>query len=101
MLYLPAGSSRLHRIHGSLIGEDEIAAVCDFWRAQGTAVYNEKLLEPPKEESTDGESGEGGGDEAVDDALYQEAVRVVCDVAALPLPLCNAVCASVTVALPV
>jgi DNA segregation ATPase FtsK/SpoIIIE, S-DNA-T family len=78
MLYLPAGSSRLHRIHGSLIGEDEIAAVCDFWRAQGKAVYNEKLLEPPKEESADGEGGEGG-DEPVDDAMYQEAVRVVCD----------------------
>nr|HEV7954663.1 DNA translocase FtsK [Candidatus Acidoferrales bacterium] len=78
MLYLPAGSSRLHRIHGSLVGEDEIAAVCDFWRSQGTAVYNEKLLEPPKEESVEGEGGEGG-DEPVDDALYQEAVRVVCD----------------------
>lgn len=78
MLYLPAGSSRLHRIHGPLVGEDEISAVCDFWRSQGTAVYNEKLLEPPKEESVDGEAGEGGED-AVDDALYQEAVRVVCD----------------------
>jgi DNA segregation ATPase FtsK/SpoIIIE, S-DNA-T family len=79
MLYLPAGSSRLHRIHGSLVGEDEIAAVCDFWRSQGTAVYNEKLLEPPKEEAADGEGGEAGGDDAVDDTLYQEAVRVVCD----------------------
>jgi S-DNA-T family DNA segregation ATPase FtsK/SpoIIIE len=78
MLYLPAGSSRLHRIHGPLVGEDEISAVCDFWRSQGTAVYNEKLLEPPKEESVDGEAGEGGED-GVDDALYQEAVRVVCD----------------------
>ena len=33
MLYLPAGSARLHRIHGPLVSEDEIAAVCDFWRA--------------------------------------------------------------------
>jgi DNA segregation ATPase FtsK/SpoIIIE, S-DNA-T family len=79
MLYLPAGSSRLHRIHGPLVGEDEISGVCDFWRSQGTAVYNEKLLEPPKEEDATGEGGEGGGEEAVDDALYQEAVRVVCD----------------------
>jgi S-DNA-T family DNA segregation ATPase FtsK/SpoIIIE len=28
MLYLPAGSSRLHRIHGPLVTEDEIVAVC-------------------------------------------------------------------------
>ena len=51
MLYLPAGSSRLHRIHGPLVSEDEIAALCDFWRSQAKAVYNEQLLEPPKDEN--------------------------------------------------
>ena len=45
MLYLPAGSSRLHRMHGPYVTEDEVAAVCDFWRAQAKAVYNEELLE--------------------------------------------------------
>ncbi len=78
MLYLPAGSARLHRIHGPLVTEEEISAVCDFWRAQAQAVYNEKLLEPPKEEAAAG--GEGGtSEEEVDDELYQEAVRVVCE----------------------
>ncbi len=61
MLYLPAGSSRLHRIHGPLVSEDEITALCDFWRSQAKAVYNERLLEPPKEDSAgggaDGEAG--------------------------------------------
>jgi len=79
MLYLPAGSSRLHRIHGPLVSEDEIVAVCDFWRAQGKAVYNQQLLEPPKEENAAGGSSEAGGEEEVDDDLYQEAVRVVCE----------------------
>ncbi|MFZ0821895.1 MAG: DNA translocase FtsK [Candidatus Acidiferrales bacterium] len=78
MLYLPAGSSRLHRIHGPLVTEEEISTVCDFWRAQAKAVYNEKLLEAPKEEATPGEDGEGGETE-VDDDLYQEAVHVVCE----------------------
>jgi S-DNA-T family DNA segregation ATPase FtsK/SpoIIIE len=78
MLYLPAGSSRLHRIHGPMVTEDETAALCDFWRSQAKAVYNEQLLEPPKDENSAGESGEGG-DEAVDDELFQEAVRVVCE----------------------
>jgi S-DNA-T family DNA segregation ATPase FtsK/SpoIIIE len=78
MLYLPAGSSRLHRIHGPLVTEEEITAVCDFWRAQAKAVYNEKLLEAPKEDASAGEDGEGG-EEEVDDELYQEAVRVVCE----------------------
>src|ERR1044071_4128666 len=29
MLYLPSGSSRLHRMHGPFVTEDEITAVCD------------------------------------------------------------------------
>src|SRR6202012_6122865 len=37
MLYLPAGSSRLHRIHGPFVTEDEIAGVCSFWREQAKA----------------------------------------------------------------
>jgi DNA segregation ATPase FtsK/SpoIIIE, S-DNA-T family len=83
MLYLPAGSARLHRIHGPLVTEDEITAVCDFWREQAQAKYQEELLEAPKEEN--GKAGEAndagdadGGDD-VDDDLYQDAVRVVCD----------------------
>ena len=80
MLYLPAGSSRLHRIHGPYVHETEVAAVCDFWREQAKAIYNEELLKPPKDENSasgGGGSAEGGDD--VDDDLYQDAIRVVLD----------------------
>ncbi|HUE43800.1 MAG TPA: DNA translocase FtsK [Candidatus Sulfotelmatobacter sp.] len=84
MLYLPAGSSRLHRIHGPMVSEDEIVAVCDFWRAQAQAKYNEQLLEPPKDENGKPIPGAGGGSDAAegseaDDELFQDAVRVVCE----------------------
>ncbi len=87
MLYLPAGSARLHRIHGPLVSEDEISAVCDFWRAQAPAKYNEQLLEAPKEEDgkgggeSNGSNGasEAGSAEGDDDELFQDAVRVVCE----------------------
>jgi S-DNA-T family DNA segregation ATPase FtsK/SpoIIIE len=81
MLYLPAGSARLHRIHGPLVTEDEITRVCDFWREQAQAKYNEQLLEAPKDENPSGEAGADGtaGGEEVDDELYQDAVRVVCE----------------------
>jgi S-DNA-T family DNA segregation ATPase FtsK/SpoIIIE len=82
MLYLPAGSARLRRIHGPLVSEEEIAAVCEFWRSQAKAVYNQQLLEPPRDENQTsvetGQAGSGPVDE-VDDALYQDAVRVVCE----------------------
>jgi S-DNA-T family DNA segregation ATPase FtsK/SpoIIIE len=83
MLYLPAGSSRLHRVHGPYVNEREVEGVCDFWREQAKAVYNEELLKPPKGDGTrrGGSDGEGDGDggEEVDDELYQDAVRVVCE----------------------
>jgi S-DNA-T family DNA segregation ATPase FtsK/SpoIIIE len=85
MLYLPAGSARLHRIHGPLVTEDEITAVCDFWRQQAPAKYNEQLLEAPKEDVTEKtggaaeEEGSAEGGEESDDELYQDAVRVCCE----------------------
>jgi DNA segregation ATPase FtsK/SpoIIIE, S-DNA-T family len=82
MLYLPAGSARLHRIHGPLVSEDEITAVCDFWREQAQAKYQEELLAAPKDEDgkTEGAAeGTAEGGEEVDDELYQDAIRVVCD----------------------
>jgi S-DNA-T family DNA segregation ATPase FtsK/SpoIIIE len=82
MLYLPAGSARLHRIHGPLVTEDEITSVCDFWRQQAQAKYQEELLEAPKDENGKAEAEPGedpDGAEDVDDDLYQDAIRVVCD----------------------
>jgi S-DNA-T family DNA segregation ATPase FtsK/SpoIIIE len=78
MLYLPAGSSRLHRIHGPYVRESEITAICDFWREQAKAIYNTELLKPPKDENATGGGGAGAdGGEDVDDDLYQDAIRVV------------------------
>jgi S-DNA-T family DNA segregation ATPase FtsK/SpoIIIE len=82
MLYLPAGSARLHRIHGPLVTEDEITSVCDFWRQQAQAKYQEELLEAPKDENGKAEGADENdpeGGEDVDDDLYQDAIRVVCD----------------------
>ncbi|MGH9715632.1 MAG: DNA translocase FtsK [Candidatus Acidiferrales bacterium] len=79
MLYLPAGSSRLHRLHGPYVDEKEVDEVCGFWREQAKAIYNEELLKPPKDENAMGGSTDDGGEDAVDDELYQDAVRVVCE----------------------
>ena len=78
MLYLPSGSARVHRLHAPFVTEKEIAAVVEFWRSQGTAEYEEKFLQAPKEEREAGEAGAGGEDDGEDqDPLYQDAVRLV------------------------
>src|SRR6202012_1690309 len=50
MLYLPSGSARVHRLHAPYVTEKEIAAVVEFWRAQGLAQYQQHFLETPQEE---------------------------------------------------
>jgi S-DNA-T family DNA segregation ATPase FtsK/SpoIIIE len=78
MLYLPSGSARLNRLHAPFVTEKEIAAVVEFWRAQGLAQYEHKFLEAPKDASGRPETdGDGEGAEGEHDELYQDAVRLV------------------------
>jgi len=78
MLYLPSGSARVHRLHAPFVTEKEIAAVVEFWRSQGSAEYEEKFLQAPKEEREEGgpETGDEDG-EAEHDPLYEDAVKLV------------------------
>jgi S-DNA-T family DNA segregation ATPase FtsK/SpoIIIE len=73
MLFLPPGSSRLMRVHGPLVTEDEVMRVADFLKKQGQPTYNEDILETPEERR---ETGDGDGEV---DALYDDAVRIVVD----------------------
>jgi len=79
MLYLPSGSARVHRLHAPFVTEKEIAAVVEFWRSQGTAEYEEKFLQAPREEREPGEPGAEIGEdgEASNDPLFNDAVRLV------------------------
>jgi S-DNA-T family DNA segregation ATPase FtsK/SpoIIIE len=78
MLYLPSGSSRVHRVHAPFVTEKEIAATVEFWKAQATAQYEHGFLAAPKE---DGNSvkDDGGleGDVYDNDPLFNDAVRLV------------------------
>jgi len=75
MLFLPPGTSRLQRVHAPFVTEKEIAAVTAFWKEQGEAEYVHGFLEGPKDEK----SGDGGmaEDSSEDDALFDDAVRLV------------------------
>ena len=68
MLFLPPGSSRLMRVHGPLVTEEEVAGVVEFLKQQGKPTYNESILESPEERAEWGES-DGEVDELYDDAF--------------------------------
>jgi len=73
MLLLPPGSSRLVRIHGAYIREEETNRLVDFLRAQDRPSY-ELDLEAAEDPLGNGPGSSGDSDQ---DPLYDEAVRIV------------------------
>jgi S-DNA-T family DNA segregation ATPase FtsK/SpoIIIE len=68
MLFLPPASSRVIRLHGPYISEQESARLASFLRKQGKPVYNETITAEEKTvESVQMEK----------DDLYDEAARIV------------------------
>src|SRR5262249_37409620 len=61
----------LKRIHGALIGEDEIKRVVDHLKSQGKPVYDLDILKPRPE---DGQEGRGR-EPADDDPSYEQALQ--------------------------
>jgi S-DNA-T family DNA segregation ATPase FtsK/SpoIIIE len=77
MLFLPPGSSRLVRVHGSYVSEAETNDVVEFWKRQAAPDYDQTfLLAPPDDDGDDPNAEDFTGPE---DPMYQEAVRVVLD----------------------
>ena len=77
MLFMPPGTSKLTRIHGSYVSEDEIKRVVEFLRKQARPQYNLfASINPPAFDAKKG-SDEDGDDGGRDDARYQQAVSLV------------------------
>jgi len=75
MLFLPPGSSRLVRVHGSFVSESETNDVVEFWKRQAEPDYDKTfLLAPPSDDDDQADAEEFDGAE---DPMYQDAVRVV------------------------
>lgn len=72
MLYLPPGSSNLQRIHGAFISEEETAKLVSFLKNQGSATYDDSVIEEVEKDNGGGDSSETEFDER-----YDEAVAVV------------------------
>jgi DNA segregation ATPase FtsK/SpoIIIE, S-DNA-T family len=76
MLFRNAGSSKLERVQGAFITEDEIANITNHWARQGEPEFEEELLETP--EGADDGNGRGEDDMDPDsDDLLDEAIRLV------------------------
>jgi len=77
MLFSPVGSSKLQRIQGAYIDEEQIAELTEAWRRQGEPEFHDELLE--EVESEDGASGSEDSPEfnPDEDPLLDEAIALV------------------------
>jgi S-DNA-T family DNA segregation ATPase FtsK/SpoIIIE len=74
MLFRGAGTSKLSRVQGAFITEEEIARITNHWAKQGEPEFEAELLETP-EEAADAERDDDFDPDS--DDLLDEAIRLV------------------------
>jgi S-DNA-T family DNA segregation ATPase FtsK/SpoIIIE len=75
MLFKPLGTSRLQRVQGAYVSEEEIALIVEQCRGQREQELDESLLEAPGVEIVDGD--EDGDFDPDEDPLLERAIEVV------------------------
>jgi S-DNA-T family DNA segregation ATPase FtsK/SpoIIIE len=73
MLFLPPGTSRLQRIHGPFVADEEVKKTVAFLKKQGKPMYNEEILKS-HERIEEGLSADVDDD---DDEYFEQAVELV------------------------
>jgi DNA segregation ATPase FtsK/SpoIIIE, S-DNA-T family len=76
MLFKPLGTSRLQRVQGAYVTEEEVAMIVEQTKAQREQEVDESFLEAPQVFADEAESDEGEFDPD-EDALLDKAIEVV------------------------
>jgi S-DNA-T family DNA segregation ATPase FtsK/SpoIIIE len=76
MLFKPLGTSRLQRLQGAYVSEEEIALLVEQCRAQRGQVLDQTLLEAPEPSPEDFEAGDDDFDPD-SDPLLEKAIEIV------------------------
>ncbi|OYY79589.1 MAG: cell division protein FtsK [Sphingomonas sp. 28-62-20] len=76
MLYMPGGK-QIARVHGPFVSDDEVQAVANHWRSQGSPDYIQSVTEEPE----DGFALDGApdGEDSAEDQQYRNARQLVAE----------------------
>ena len=77
MLYMPGGK-QIMRVHGPFVSDEEVRAVAEHWRKQGSPDYVQAVTEEPE----DGGylfDGQPTGEDDAETQLYRKAVQIVAE----------------------
>ena len=78
MLFMPPGSSMLERVHCAFVDDHEVHGVCEYLKTNFGSDYYEEILQ--ESIALPGLPSDGGsGDDSETDALYDQAVAIVCE----------------------
>jgi len=77
MLFKPLGTSRLQRLQGAFVSEEEIALLVEQCRAQREQELDESLLEAPERPGAEDEDDFDGEFDPDEDPLLEKAIEVV------------------------
>ncbi len=77
MLYMPGGK-QIARVHGPFVSDEEVRAVADHWRSQGTPEYNMAVTEEPEDGGWALE-GSPTGEDHPEDQLYRRGIQIVAE----------------------
>ena len=81
MLFLPPGTGMPLRVHGAFVSDQEVHRVVTHLKGAGAPAYLDEITEGPAAgyPGMPGESAQSGEAEGEADALYDQAVRIVCE----------------------
>ena len=77
MLYMPGGK-QIIRVHGPFVSDEEVRAVAEHWRKQGSPDYVQAVTEEPE----DGGylfDGQPAGEDDAETQLYRKAIQIVAE----------------------
>ena len=77
MLFKPLGTSRMQRVQGAYVAEEEVAMVVEQCRRQRGQVLDESLLEAPETFADDIAGGDNGEFDPDEDPLLDKATEIV------------------------
>ncbi len=76
MLYKPNTGATV-RVHGPFVSDDEVEAVADFWRAQGSPEYVEAVTEEPEDGGGLNFEDELTASDSPEERKYRQACQIV------------------------
>ena len=77
MLFKPLGTSRMQRVQGAYVSEEEVAMIVEQCRRQRGQDLDESLLETPESYADEMADGDDDGFDPDEDPLLDKAIEIV------------------------